>query len=274
MSDTIRLFVGTSARNEDLEAMMVLAYTAQKHASLPIEITWMRQSATDPIWGGWNATHWRTPFSGFRWAPPSVCGFQGRAIYTDVDFFFLGDLAELWTQDIPGSAIMAMKGPDGKMNNSSCILFDNAKCRGHIPALKQLKPMADTHGEMLQYLRPLKNTLIKGFDGDWNCTAYEKMRPGADIPLKLDDVKAYHFTRIEHQLHLRYALPRLKAEGRTHWYTGPVYPHPHAGLVALYDALYHEALDAGFTLDQFRSEAFEGATRKAFTYQPRQAVSA
>lgn len=269
MSETIRLFVGTSANGQDAEAEMVLAYTAQKHASLPLSITWMRQAADGP-YGGWRSCRQgRTPFTSFRWSLPAVCGYEGRAIYTDVDFFFLGDLAELWTQPLDSSAIMAIKGPDGKLQNSSCILFDNAKCKDHVPDLKTLKALPDAHEHMLAYLRPRKE-LIAPQVGDWNCKAYEKLNPAKPLPpLQLDGVSAYHFTRIETQLHLRYASPRLKAEGQTHWYTGPVYTHPHTALVAFYDALYREALDAGYTVDRFQSASFDGATRKNFTYQQR-----
>lgn len=262
----IRLFVGTSANGDDSEAEAVLEYTARKYCSLPLEITWMRQAAHGP-WSGWNSNaRGRTTFSSYRWSPPAVCGFEGKAIYTDVDYFFLADLAELWNQDVTGSHIMLMKGPDGKLNYSSCILFDCAKCKGHIPDVERLKQMPDAHSEMLAYLRPRRAQLIGGFAGDWNCQAYEKMK-GATLPsLNLSATKAYHFTRIEHQLHLRYAIPRLKAEGRSHWYTGPIGPHPHAGLVDLYDTLYREALAAGYTLDRYQGEAFAGSTHRHFTY--------
>lgn len=273
MSDTIRLFVGTSANGEDAEAEAVLEYTARKHCSLPLEITWMRQAATGP-WAGWKSNaRGRTQFSAFRWGPPAVCGFAGRAIYTDVDFFFLADLAELWRQNIPGSFVMLMKGPDGKLSKSSCILFDCAKCRGHVPDIDTLKAMPDAHEAMLAYFRPRREQLIGGFSGDWNCVAYEKMKGATPPPLNLRDVKAYHFTRIEHQLHLRYAIPRLKAEGKSHWYTQPVGPHPHAELAAFYDGLYREAMAAGYTPDRYRVQAFDGAARREFGYRQRAVAS-
>ena len=266
MNDPIRLFVGTSANGEDREAEAVLEYTARKHCSLPIDITWMRQAAKGP-WSGWRSSaSGRTTFSAFRWSVPAVCNFQGKAIYTDVDFFFLADIAELWHQDVSGSHVMLMKGPDGKLNYSSSILFDCAKCQGHVPSLDRLRKIPDAHSDMLAYFRPRREQLIGGMAGDWNCQTYEKMRVGATVPLDLSEAKAYHFTRIEHQLHLRYAVPRLKAEGRSHWYTGAIGPHPHGGLIDLYDTLYREALAAGYTPDRYPVEAFDGATRRNFTY--------
>jgi len=71
MSEPIRLFVGVGANNEDLEAQAVLEYTARKHCSLPLDITWMRQAADGP-WSGWACKTGRTPFTHFRWSIPSV----------------------------------------------------------------------------------------------------------------------------------------------------------------------------------------------------------
>jgi hypothetical protein len=79
---------------------------------------------------------------------------------------------------------------------------------------------------------------------------------------------------MEHQLHFKYALPRLKAEGRSHWYTGPVFAHPRQDLQALFDQLYAEALAAGYTVEQYRVDPFAGATRRAFTYKHHQGVPA
>ena len=44
MSDAVRIFIGTSANGEDAEAEMVYEYSLRKNASVPIEITWMRQT--------------------------------------------------------------------------------------------------------------------------------------------------------------------------------------------------------------------------------------
>ena len=81
MIEPIRIFIGTSANNEDADSEMVLEYTLRKNSSLPLEITWMRQTHDqNSIWGGWETQRWSTPFSGFRWAIPEACGFTGRAI--------------------------------------------------------------------------------------------------------------------------------------------------------------------------------------------------
>lgn len=256
MSETIRLFVGTSANGEDYEAEAVLEHSARKYCTLPLAITWMRQAAKGP-YSGWACGTGRTPFTHFRWSIPAVCGYQGRAIYTDVDFLFLADLAELWTQPIQNVALV--RNPTGKVSTSS-ILFDCAKAKGHVPDLDKLRRMPDAHGAVLNYFRAHAE-LVSATDGNWDC--------GDLRGYNLDDprVKAIHYTRIESQLHLKHAMPRLKAEGRAHWYTGEVFPHPRPELQALFDQLLVEAKAAGYTPDRYRTEGFKGATRKGFAYK-------
>ena len=256
MTDTIRLFVGTSAKNEDLEAEMVLDYTARTYCSLPLEITWMRQAAAGP-WSGWaSSVHNKTPFSSFRWGVPAACRYQGRAIYTDVDFFFLADLAELWTQPIPQIALV--RNATGKLS-TSCILFDCEKAKAHVPSLDRLKQMPDAHSTLLNYFRA-NPQLLSATDGNWDCPDLKGYAIGDPT------VKAVHFTRIETQLHLKYAIPRLAREGGRHWYQGEVFAHPHAALVALYDRLYVEAQAAGYSIEDYRVDAFGQAARRDFRY--------
>lgn len=253
MSDPIRLFVGTSANGEDYEAEAVLEYSVRKHCSMPIEITFMRQAKEGP-WSGWNCRSWRTPFTGFRWSLPDVCGYQGRAIYTDVDFLFVADLAELWTQPIPDGSVGLVRQPKGKLS-TSCILFDCARAKGHVPPLKALRRLEDAHSDVLHYFRTHLG-LLAGCAGNWD----------SPDSTKGPDVKAVHYTRIEHQLHLKHAIPRLKAEGRSHWYTGEIKSHPNDDLVALFDTLLEEAKTAGYTRDRYRVAKFDGATRRDFKY--------
>src|SRR5262245_61554152 len=93
VAEAIRIFVGCSGNNEDLEFQSVLHYSLEKHASQPLDITWMRLSRDpDSFWfsnpqkkEGWRTEGWATPFSALRWGIPAVCNFEGRAIYMDLD---------------------------------------------------------------------------------------------------------------------------------------------------------------------------------------------
>ncbi len=257
MSETIRLFVGTSPNGEDYEAEAVLAYSAQKHSSLPVEIVWMRQAKTG-VYAGWSCASGRTPFSHFRWSLPAACDFSGRAIYCDADFIFIGDLAELWAQPIDG-VILAQKSkkPGGKIK-TCCMVFDCAKAKGHVPDLKGLRNMADPQGTLTKYFQE-HGDLASGYGcGEWN----------SRDPQSLDDpaIKAVHYTRMEHQLHLKHAQARLAKQGKSHWYTGPVFPHPNAGLQRLFDDLLVDAQAAGYTYESFGYGGGVELVRRNFTY--------
>lgn len=253
----IRLFVGTSGNNEDLEAEMVLEYTARKHCSQPLEITFMRQAKAGP-WSGWaSSKNNRTPFTSFRWSLPAVCEFKGRAIYSDVDFLYTGDLAEVWAQNIPHVALV--RNPTGKLS-TSFIVFDCEKAKGHVPSLDALRKMPDAHSTVLNYFRTHPD-LLAATKGNWDCADLK----GTTLDHSL--LKAVHYTRIEHQLHLKYAMPRLKKEGRSHWYTGPVFTHPNSALIARFDQEYQDALKAGYSLEQYRVTNGVQSDRKDFTYK-------
>lgn len=261
MSDEpIRLFVGTDGTNGDLESQMVLEYSARTHCSQPLEIVWMQQAQKGP-YAGWQCASGRTPFTHFRWSLPAMCGYQGRAIYTDSDFVFLADLAELWAQDIP--AVLLSKQPKGRFAKTCCLVFDCAKAAGHVPDLKALRAMPDPQGTLSKYFKE-RPELSSDFAGNWNAL------DGDEMPIGDPRMKAIHYTRMEHQFHLKYASARLAKAGRTHWYTGPTFAHPRADLQALFDQLYAEALAAGYTVEQYEVDPFTGAQRRAFAYSHHQ----
>jgi hypothetical protein len=252
----VRLFVGCDGTNCDLESQAVLEYTARARCSQPLAITWMHQAASGP-WAGWACASGRTPFTHFRWSVPAVCNYEGRAIYTDSDFLFRADLAELWAQPIP--AVALVRNATGKLS-TSCILFDCARAYGTVPDLVWLRGQRDAHGALLTRFRNHPEWLSPTA-GNWDCPDLRGTT--------LDDptVKAIHYTRIETQLHLPHALPRLRAEGRRHWYQGEIRAHDRPELQALFDDEYAAAQAAGYTVDRYRVAQPVAATRKDFRYK-------
>jgi len=245
VTDTIRLFFGASPNGDDYESEAVAEYSARKHASLPIEITWMRQATSGP-YSGWACGSGRTPFSHYRWSLPAMCNYEGRAIYADSDFVFMSDLAELWRQPIPGVLLcQKSKKPGGKLK-TCCMVFDCAKARGHVPTFDKLRQMPDPQGTLGKYFQQ-HDELTSGYGcGNWNTRD-----PQTAEDLYRSDTKAVHHTRIEHQLHLAHAIARLKAQGKSHWYGGPVFRHPNTALQSLFDQLLSEAIAAGHTYESY-----------------------
>ena len=246
---TIRLFVGCSANGEDAEAQLLLEYTLRKHASDDVELTWMKLSR-DPQspWysnpkknEGWNTDGWATPFSPFRWAIPHVCKFEGRAIYMDVDMIFMADIRGLWEQQIPeGKCLLA------KNESQTCVmLFDNARCQKYFPDYNALRSMKGLY----RNVRRTVGVNAAKFSGNWNCLDGENYSSLND-----PDIKIIHFTRVETQPHLKWAIPRLHAQGKKHWgefarQSG--LPHARKDVAPLIDQLWAEATAAGYKVENY-----------------------
>jgi hypothetical protein len=253
MSDVIRIFVGCSPNNEDLESQAVLEWSLRKHHPADdLSIEWM-QLSDDPssFWYsnprkgiGWNPAGWATPFSAFRWAIPARCNFQGRGIYLDSDMIALADIAGLWNQELkPGKALIS-KG----VNDRFCVtLFDCAAARKHLPTIDQLKQNPQAY----RRARRSVQNLVQKFEGNWNCLDGEDYKDLHD-----PDIKILHYTSIPHQLHLKYSLPRLIAEGGRHWFTGRPEEHWRADFQQLFDDLLIEAIENGYSPEKYRKTPF------------------
>ena len=263
---TVRVFVGCSANGEDAEAQAMLEYTLRHYATQPVEITWMMLSR-DPAspWysnpakhEGWNTLGWATPFSAFRWAIPHVCNYEGQAIYMDVDMVARDDIAKLSAQNIPdGKAFLA------KDDKHSCVmLFDCAKMKAVLPEFEKLRR---TEG-LYRQVRGTAGRAAARFDGNWNCLDGENYATLTD-----SDIKVIHFTKVETQPHLKWALPRLAAAGQQHWnrMTRPL-PHARRDVEPLVDYIWAKAQAAGYTAERYapekpfgRYDAVRGGARAA-----------
>lgn len=154
----IRIFIGTDPQQHLAER--AIEASIRRRTTGPYEITWMRRG--DPGWD-WGGAGWATPFTGFRWAIPEVCGYQGRAIYLDVDMLALVDLRELWEMDLQGRCAARPRRTD-------VILWDCAA----------IDPAADPKVQVDKGLR---------LSPEWNDC--DTLRPGI--------TKILHFTRLRTQ---------------------------------------------------------------------------
>jgi len=240
--EPIRIFIGCAPNHDDAESQAVLKWSIRKHASMPVEITWMFLSG-DPesLFHGWNSRSWATPFSGLRWAVPELAGFQGRAIYMDSDFIVLADIADLWRQEFqPGKVVMAKGGGNWRLCMS---LWDCAGARKHMIPIEKLKRDSSNHQKMGGRFSP-NSGRVQAFQGDWNCL---DARHGED----LKNVKALHYTRMSTQPQLQYALPRLRKQGGRHWFDGRVGSHPRGDVKLLFAAYLNEAISNGYTVEKY-----------------------
>jgi hypothetical protein len=254
----IRVFVGCDPNHCDAESQAVLEWSIVKHASEPVEIEWMKLSR-DPesFWysdsgKGWRTEKWATTFSGFRWAIPARCQYEGKAIYCDSDVIFMHDIAELWHQEFePGKLIMAKGGGSWRL----CVsMWNCSAAKGFVMPYAAMRSDPSSHANLTSRLN---SRIVQPFSGDWNCL------DGADYQSIRDPrIKAIHYTSIGTQPQLRYAIPRLREQGRDHWYNGPLKEHWRSDLLELFDELLDEAASNGYTVARYIQQPPYGAVEK------------
>jgi hypothetical protein len=269
--EPIRIFIGCPANGEDAEAQALLEYTLRKHhPENDLELNWMMLSH-DPAspWysgkkGGWNTQDWATPFSVFRWALPHVCNYEGRAIYMDVDQIVMADIGQLWNQSIPSGKALLWKNE----KHSCVMLMDCAAMKGVLPPFEHMRRK---HGGYSVYRDNHARPRAAQFTNNWNCLDGE-----AYATLTDPDIKIIHFTKVETQPHLRWALPRLAAKGQKHWNQWTLraqqpQPHRRADVQPLVDTLWQNAQDAGYTAAKYEAMASNFGTYNAVREGPRAA---
>ncbi len=240
----INVFVGCAPNGEDIESQAVLEYTLRKHCTEDVQITWMKLSrdSTSPFYSdgnrGWQTQRWSTPFSGFRWLVPELCGFTGRVVYLDSDMIVMADLAELVAQPLIDDHIILAKG--GQDAWRFCVsVWDCAGAEAHMLPGRDLMRNPDSHQAMTAKFRNGK--LVQRFAGNWNCIDGENYTDLSDPAVKI-----VHYSAEDTQPHLRYALPRLARTGKRHWFGGRPRQHWRRDIVRLFDVMLVEAETAGY----------------------------
>ncbi|OTG84716.1 glycosyl transferase [Acinetobacter sp. ANC 4648] len=258
--DVIKIFIGCDPNNCDLEQMMVLDYSIRKHTQHNVEIIWMQLShnSNSPWYThqetatGWSTEKWATPFSGFRWAIPELCNFEGRAIYMDTDVLVLCDISELWNHSISDDAMVIAKGDKSSARLCTCV-WDCEKAKQYLPSLKSLQADPDGHKKLMQLLKDQPH-LAHPYNNSYNCIDGEN--------LTIDQIKVLHYSDMGTQFTHQYAIPRLEASNQKHWFDGKILPHPRQDLSELFDQYYNEALAAGYTPESYSVSPF-GNFKKA-----------
>lgn len=252
--ETIKIFIGCDPNNCDLEQMMVLDYSIQKHTQQPYEITWM-QLSKDPsspwysdhdIKKGWLTEKWATPFSGFRWAIPEYCDFKGRAIYMDADVIVLCDIAELWHHEMNDQSIVIAKGDKKSARLCTCV-WNCEKAKQYLLPLSTLQSDINSHQKMMQLIKD-QPQLVTPYQDSYNCIDGEA--------LGIEQIKILHYSDMGTQFSHKYSIPRLIGAGQKHWFDGKIIPHPRSDLSELYDQYYNEALTNGFKPGDYKITNF------------------
>lgn len=229
-NDKVRLFIGSSANGEDALIEMAYEYTLRKNTERDLEIVWMRQTNDEKsFWHGFADQNWSTPFSGFRWAIPEYCNFEGRAIYTDCDMLNFHDIGELFDLDMGDSWCLARDGRRFGGKEFCVILFDCAKFKDKIAPKEEWKHEPTAHH---QYIQAFLNPELTGrLCPTWNS------HDGDVVPFK-----QLHYTHMPTQ------------PWKPEWFTGDPVEHHKQELVDLFWNAVACAEDVGYNAKDYSGE--------------------
>ncbi len=98
----VRIFVGTESPQYRAERVFVWSISQVRDPARAYEIYLMKDLK------GFDRDGWKTGFSNYRYAIPTLVNGVGRAIYNDVDQIYLSDPAELFDTNMGGAGILGI----------------------------------------------------------------------------------------------------------------------------------------------------------------------
>lgn len=172
----VRIFLGTQAEQYRPERVFFWSIQQVRDPSRTYEIYLMKRMS------GFRGTQfWNTGFTNYRFAIPYYAGYEGRAIYNDVDQTYHVDPAELFDMDMNGHAVLAVSRTD-----TSVMLMD---CE----SLKKYWPIEKVHKGRKYPLIGAVQAVEGAFgplDSIWN------VRHAPYVP---GESKIYHYTILQYQ---------------------------------------------------------------------------
>jgi hypothetical protein len=112
----VRIFMGTEPHQHRAERILVWSITQVRDPARRYEIYLMKDLA------GFDRRGWKTGFTYYRYAIPALAGYEGRAIFNDVDQIYFADPAELFDMDMGDAGVLCINERE-----TSVMLIDCAK---------------------------------------------------------------------------------------------------------------------------------------------------
>ena len=194
----IRVFIGFDT--VETVSYHVLSHSIQARASEPVSITPLMLTQLSGVMTRERHNLQSTEFSFSRFLVPSLCGFEGWALFMDCDMLVLDDMAELWKLRDDNFAVQVVKHdhvpkettkflgqPQSKYekkNWSSVMLFNNEKCKALTPDFVNTATGLELH--RFQWLDG--DHLIGDIPHRWNHLV------GYDEQVPLGEVSNLHYT--------------------------------------------------------------------------------
>ncbi len=146
-SRMVRVFIGYDSKAPVL--YNVLQHSIQKRSSVPVHITPIMLSQLRGIYQRSPEPLAATEFSFSRFLVPYLSNYQGWSLFIDNDMLMLDDIAKLWALRDDRYSVMCTKHRHiatgnkkflgksqtsyEKKNWSSCVLFNNSRCKALTP---------------------------------------------------------------------------------------------------------------------------------------------
>jgi len=172
----VRIFLGTQSEQYRPERVFFWSIEQVRDPSRVYEIYLMKGMS------GYRRTWlWNTGFTNYRFAIPYYAGYQGRAIYNDVDQTYHADPAELFDMDMGDHAVLAVSRTDTSVMLMDCArmqrfwTLEQAQSRRKYPLIAAVLSEEGAYGL---------------FDESWN------VRDTAYIP---GHTRCYHYTILHYQ---------------------------------------------------------------------------
>ena len=164
----IRVFVGTD--NTQMLAARVLEFSIKKYASMSVDVRFMCDLAVPKPKDRENRP--RTGFSFSRFVIPSLCGYQGKAIYLDADMLVFNDIAKLWDFPMGDADVLCAEQPTekGRIRQTSVLLLNCSNLRWNINDIVRGldEKQYDYAGLMHDFCIVPPNRISAGLPFEWN----------------------------------------------------------------------------------------------------------
>ncbi|MEZ5598475.1 MAG: class I SAM-dependent methyltransferase [Pseudomonadales bacterium] len=124
----VRIYVGTEPAQFRAERVLVWSILKHRDPGRHYQVYLMSNLR------GFDRSDWKTGFTNYRYAVPGLAGFQGRAIYNDVDQIYFSDPALLFDTPMQDHAVLSIDERE-----TSVMLLDCEK-------LRDIWPLAQAQG--------------------------------------------------------------------------------------------------------------------------------
>jgi len=172
----VRIFLGTQPEQYRAERVFFWSIEQVRDPSRVYEIYLMKRMP------GYQRTWlWNTGFTNYRFAIPYYAGYQGRAIYNDVDQTYHADPAELFDTDMGDHAVLAVSMTDTSVMLMDCERMAKFWTLEKAQSLRKYPLIAAVQAEEGAYGL---------FDESWNVR---------DTPFIPGHTRCYHYTILHYQ---------------------------------------------------------------------------